>query len=248
MAAERDLEIDMTIDLSHFKKPGNIRMKEPDIVQAILVCMRAESPAGYRGKVNVKIVGAADPSEYSKMEGPLWSSGYIGDKDAGKFPVDDGDFYFLSSLYVPLVEEGEGVDICEIPVKHRFEVAHAFIRPFCAPVYAASAKEADRKLDINLTSLAKIGVSLDYIKPDGWMTVGAESNLVIDVTHFTQPRGVNLELYDIVQTILTCLRMNIPATSDGKINVRIVGARDPSVFTALEGPLWRSGYRKPEEK
>jgi hypothetical protein len=32
-------------------------------------------------------------------------------------------------------------------------------------VYAASAKEADRKLDINLTSLAKIGVSLDYIEP-----------------------------------------------------------------------------------
>jgi hypothetical protein len=44
LADERDLEIDMTIDLSHFKKPENIRMKEPDIVQAILVCMRAYQP------------------------------------------------------------------------------------------------------------------------------------------------------------------------------------------------------------
>lgn len=229
-------EGDLMIDVSHFKQPANVLIKEKAIIEAILACMGK----GDQGQslVKVKIIGTAKASIFSKLEGPLWSLPPKGAHLPGTEAEAAADFFFLSTLYLPLITPGGAIEIRKTPVKFRFEAPLAAATAFSAPVYATSTTESERKLDINLVSAASIGVTLKYVKPDGSQEAGAATELVIDLSHLARPKNVELDEFEMVQVILTCMRINRMGRTS---NVKILGARDPAVPAKLEGPLWGSG-------
>jgi hypothetical protein len=153
----------------------------------------------------------------------------------------------LTRLSFPVIAHNGSIEIQEIPVKLTSRGPNAITEALSAPVFLVSASEAERDRDIGLISRMRIRLSIQPLKRNEPFKPGDESNLKIDLSMFGKPRDVRMEIYDLVQVILACLRIDYPASQNGKINVQIVGTSDQSMFTALEGPLWRTGNSNPEK-
>jgi hypothetical protein len=150
----------------------------------------------------------------------------------------------IRTLHIPVVRNYGYVDIFEVPVTLHGEPLNNFAEAMCAPVFAGSGLEEDYKNDINLISLSKIKIKFENVDAKAPFDTGSDVRMIIDVSHFIPPKGCEIDIYDLIQMILTCIRLEFPPGQLNKVTISIAGAKESMGLSTLEGLLWKTGRRK----
>jgi hypothetical protein len=152
--------------------------------------------------------------------------------------AQDDELRMVRQIHLPIVKKFGYVEIMEVPVTLNGALMNSFAAAMCAPVFAGSAVAEDYKRDINLISLSKIGITFKNMHEEPPILRDPLYIMTIDLSKFTQPKETVLEAYDIVQSILMCIRLDFPPGYSGTIQVRFSGVKESTEFSKLEGPLW----------
>lgn len=142
---------------------------------------------------------------------------------------------FLYRLRFPLVTPGRTLLLTDVPVWMMQGDPVEVARVFQEPVFAASAVEAERKVDTNFISLTGLRLTAKPTVPD------REYLFQIDVSQARPLKGSRVTIHQIVTALVMSLRELYPFyyDRDSAVTVQIVGAMDPTAWESLNGLLWR---------
>jgi hypothetical protein len=145
-------------------------------------------------------------------------------------------FTLFRFLYMPLLDvTSRTMSVHEVPVILHGNAPASIVEVMGAAVFPASQNSADRTSDLNLISLAKIRMTLIALKDERGY------DLMIDLTGAQKPDGAKAEVADVVQGIITCLRLTFPQSWYGRMNIKLIGvSENDAVLEKMQGPLWHS--------
>ena len=155
-------------------------------------------------------------------------------EDASKPLMQSGD---LSEIHFPLYRKRGPVIVNQAPIVIYGRYPDNVVTSLCSPVYATSEEVRDRSIDINIISMFRIGAEIRFRNEEESFR-NQECDLIIDLKHARQPEGCNVNLVDVVQYLITCLRLALPPNYPPKVNVKIVNGQDALTWKQFEGPLW----------
>jgi hypothetical protein len=237
-------DVNMIIDLTEFTQPKQTNLNAHDIVQMLLLCLRMEAIPGVYPNIHIRFRGATEAMGLAALAGPLWATGH------DKFPLfadppnPASSLRTITEMSLPLIDRLGSASIYDVPVIKTLGSPADYAAALCSPFYAASENAAESHRDINLISLSKIKITMERLNDSPLHHPSSRSRVIIDLSHFVQPKESDIELYDIVQLIFTCLRSYAQVGVGGSIDIRITGAHDPGELQKLEGPLWKTDGQK----
>jgi len=138
----------------------------------------------------------------------------------------------LQFTFVPLVLPDGHIIVSKVPIAVSENLDASWVhKGFSDPVLIATHEDGEQPMDINLISSGRIRI---LAQEDG--------AIVIDCSAYVAPKNVKLDIYDVVQEILICLRLNVPYRT--KFMIKIRAPHGDSSLKSLEGPLWRHAIVK----
>lgn len=139
----------------------------------------------------------------------------------------------LAQVYLPILDPDHGwVSVMDVPVLLQGGPPQNFVAVMAAPVFANSPIKEERRIDLNLISLAKIDLRVEARASQG------DFDFIVDLSKAEKLQGVPLELRDIVDHILVCLRLYVPPQVRTRLNIVITGVANHADWERFEGPLW----------
>ena len=138
--------------------------------------------------------------------------------------------------YVPLLFTKGNIVVYDVPTM--FNCIFDLARSLSSPVYVQSTEPSERKRDVNVISMS--GISLEF-RSLGELSEDYE--LLIDVSKAKVPPDVQVELLDIVQYAIMCIRMEITPGVLNSVKIKIIGAQIDPKLMRLEGELWATKIR-----
>lgn len=138
----------------------------------------------------------------------------------------------FSAINVPLLGPDRIFWIREVPVILYGTFPSSLVEVLQQPVFAVSANPADRKKDLNIISQCRI--KLAFVPGE------AERGdiLTIDLAEYRPPEP-SMPVENVVQAIMTCLRLSLSPIFSDNVYVEISGgvAKDDTI-QRMSGPLW----------